>query len=342
MALDIVIVPDFACKKAHTFQWQTFYLLASIAEYANLSPSSVVYINCIGTPPAWLHNFKQYFNLQIKEKPPSAVGGFHNKLQGLVQYSPSNNSILLLDSDILMLKPLEKEIFKLGKPLAAAAIANEHHLPNEIWTDLYASHDYPVPDQRKPFKTLNEKLKFKKSEFKDVRYPYFNGGIVFFDSKIQLDALWKKHIEHYHDFIHSYPEEMLTGRMKASNQPSLATLLKNVESEHGDGSTALLTDTLHSRWQHIAARDLKVSDITLLHMIGVLKNINENDSAKVIHSKMLGFCEWQIKNLHKQVHSRINFSAKIDAIRQINHLKVKLNLLFDKYFHNMESKRIAS
>lgn len=330
MAVDIVVVPDFACAQSRSFEWQTFYLLASIAEYAKISEKSNVFVNCIGKPPVWLNNFGKYFNLSVCEKKASEVGGFHNKLQGLIDYHPTNNQTLLLDSDIMFLGPLESPILELEAPLIAAAIANIHHLPNEIWADLYKSLDFESSDDKSSSPTVHEQLNFP-TEFKNVLYPYYNGGIVLFDPKVNLYTLWKKHINHYYNFIHTYDDEMLTERMKSSNQPSLATLIKEVQHSFPNEKTCTLPDNLHIRWQHIAAKSHRVEDIKLLHTIGILKNIEANDTPEKVHSKATDFAEWQIKNLHGMHHSKYNIKERFLIHKEIKKLKGMFDHLYSKY-----------
>ena len=263
-AFDVVVVPDFQCHEAATFEARTLFFLVSWIENAGRGRHFPLHLACIGDPPSSVCRLAEKANAVISvHQPVGAEGwGASNKLRGL-EISGQEDRVLMLDADIVVLSDLS-ELADTDVCIAASPDTTQQ-IPEPYWQRIYGGLGMDLPEHR--MLCLRDELAGKPS-FGPI-FPYYNSGVVFLPWRCDLRTLWEDHIRRITGLFSEKDE--IWQAVAYSDQAGLAT---SIESLRRRGIPfARLPDTFNANWLHLYWQPLKLREIKLFHCFGLFRNM---------------------------------------------------------------------
>ena len=272
MALDFVIVPDFAGPRAARFEAQALFFLASWIEFAGQARRWPLHLACIGEPPPSVRWLAARADAIISVHEPLAfVGrGMANKLRAF-DVPRQTDRVVMADSDILVLRD-PSDFERLGDGIAAAP-ATMPQVPFACWERIFAGLDLPFPAERIACTLAEAGLRIPaRSALYDgqdsespAMVPYYNSGVVAAPWDCELRDLWMADMQRIAALFD--PRAPDTKSTCGSNQASFATAVWRLR-KRGVPFTRL-PDTLHTRWPHLYARIVPLRSAVVFHAINI-------------------------------------------------------------------------
>jgi hypothetical protein len=265
---DVVIVPDFRPGRAHVFEAQTLFFLASWLEHAGRARDFPLHLACIGEAPASVRVLAERCGASLTFHDPVRIGdrGTPNKLRGL-EVRGRTDRVLLLDTDVCVLSdPSELGAMDFGVVVAPAAMPR----PERCWQQIYQALSMTPPRERiaclsaelgRPLEAGATSYHPERLAELDAMLPYYNGGIVFLPWDSGLRPLWEEHLR---TIAASFSGGDPAWRhLMDENQAGLATAIEVLKRR---GVAVLrLSHALHATPLHLFQNALRVSDIKLFH-----------------------------------------------------------------------------
>jgi hypothetical protein len=261
---DVVIVPDFLCAEAPTFEARTLLFLASWLANEGGARSFPLHLACIGEPPPSVCRLAETANASVTVHPPvgAELWGSANKLRGL-EVSGKEDRVLLLDADVMVLGDFS-DLTKLGWCIAAAP-ANTVQIAEPYWQRIYTALDIEPPAERIP--SIRGELAHE--PLSSAMWPYYNSGVLFLPWECELRALWEEHIRRVAALFNERDE--IWQAVAYSDQAGLATsieLLRNRKLPF-----VRLPPAFHANWLYLYWRKMPVKEIKLFHAFGLFSKM---------------------------------------------------------------------
>ena len=296
-AMDAVIVPDFTTEFPAVFEARALFFLASWLElFGEIGAGAInPHLACIGEPPESVRRLAARAGAGISVHAPVAGlwGGFANKLRGL-EAPGSGERRLLLDADVLVLCGLEG-LDEIGADFAAAA-AGKPQVPLDLWRQIYATLELPLPTER--MASVRGRLGLGvdsvfnpyegQSDETVAMLPYYNSGVVLARRDRGLREQWEDHLRRIAAMAAS--DEMFAPfhAVIYGDQVALATSLQALRAR---GRTFEgLPDEFNARLVHFRAGAMQWEQVRLFHATGFLKGLRERADLPTAVKKYA--CRW--------------------------------------------------
>lgn len=272
MKLDVVVVPDFQGPAHLEFEHKTNLLLASWLEHKSELSTSQLHVACIGDPPDSTARLAECARSRLTvHEPIAGPDRFRNKLQAF-RTSRAHSHFLLLDADIVLLRPIQEIASRLRPDSLGVGYANIAHLSLSQWGALYAQLGMPPPTERAAMAEawLGDMLPGRGHGGEiAATFPYFNSGVVSAPWSFGLGALWERLIDEVPRILLQGVGEGKLPHHALYTQPPLAVA---VEALRRQGKpTHVLPDALHARWQHFCRGTVAFDDALVVHNTGIFK-----------------------------------------------------------------------
>lgn len=267
---DVVVVSDFLCQEAETFEARTLLFLASWMENAGRAREFPLHLACIGEPPPSVCSLAEKAKALITiHQPVRAEGsGAANKMRGL-EITGSEDRVLLLDADVVVLSDISG-LAKMDYCIAASP-ANTLQIPEPSWRKIYSALGMELPAER---------IAYMRGELAGLSElsamcPFYNGGIVFLPWNCGIRTIWEEHIRKITTLFNEH--DAVWQEVAYSDQPGLAT---SIEFCKRNGVPFMrLPDGYHANWLYLYWRRLQLKDIKLFHAFGLFRKMTAGMSA---------------------------------------------------------------
>lgn len=262
-AFDVVIVPDFSCAEAATFEARTLLFLASWLVNAGQARAFPLHLACIGQPPPSVYRLADKAGASITvHQPVRAEGwGSANKLRGL-EVAGKEDRVLLLDADVIVLSDFS-DLANLGRCIAASP-ANTVQISEPHWERIYAALGIEPPSER--IACVRDELAGAPSS--GSMWPYYNSGVLFLPWACELRTIWEEHIRRIPELFNE--RDKVWGAIARSDQAGLATSIQSLRLR--GVPFVRLPPAFHVNWLHMYWRKVPIKkEGKLFHAFGLFR-----------------------------------------------------------------------
>jgi hypothetical protein len=263
-AFDVVIVPDFLCVEAATFEARTLLFLASWIANAGRATNFPLHLASIGEPPRSVCHLAEKAGASITVHEPVRAErvGYSNKLRGL-EVPGKEDQVLLLDVDVVVLSDFS-DLAKLGRCIAASP-ANVLQFSEDHWRKIYTALGMEPPGER--IASVRSELSERPSA--GSMFPYYNGGILFLPRRPDLRETWEEHIRSIAALFDERDE--VWQAVAYDDQTGLATTIELLRRR--GVPFVRLPPAFHANWLYLYWRKLPVKEIKLFHAFGLFRKM---------------------------------------------------------------------
>ncbi|MGH7835588.1 MAG: hypothetical protein ACREQK_18235 [Candidatus Binatia bacterium] len=316
-AFDVVIVPDFLCAEAATFEARTLLFLASWLANAGQARNLPLHLACIGEPPPSVYRLARKAGASITLHQPVGAErwGSSNKLRGL-EISGKEDRVLLLDVDVMVLSDFS-DLAKLGRCIAAAP-ANAMQIPEPYWQKIYGALGMEPPAER----IACVRGELANDLLLSSMWPYYNSGVLFLPRDCDLRQIWAEHIRRIARLFDEGDE--VWQAVAYSDQAGLATSIQFLR-RRGVPFTRL-PPAFHANWLYMYWRTVPVREIKLFHAFGLFRNTSAsldtlNCELRRYRTRLVRSLVHECKRDNPWGRVRRLFPAAIDACALANGLQ---------------------
>jgi hypothetical protein len=265
-AFDVVIVPDFLCAEAATFEARTLLFLASWLANEGPGRNFPLHLACIGAPPPSVCRLAEKARASITVHPPvgAELWGSANKLRGL-EINGREDRVLLLDVDVLVLSDFSA-LADMGRCIAAAP-ANTLQISEPYWRRIYAELGMEPPAER----IACVRGELENDPRSNAMYPYYNSGVLFLPWDCELRPIWEEHIRRIASLFNERDEiwQAVAYEDQAGLAPSIEFLRRR------GVPFVRLPAAFNANWLYMYRRELPIKEIKLFHAFGLFRKMTE-------------------------------------------------------------------
>ncbi|HAA71494.1 MAG: hypothetical protein CMJ70_13345 [Planctomycetaceae bacterium] len=276
--VDVVTVVDFRSAHASRYEAQVLLFMASWIQNTGRCRANPLHIAYLGDVPASVTRMARVVSAQLHPVTPMHWRTDHfvgNKLRGL-EVPAETDHILLLDTDLLFLGDFSEILRYRG--VLAASLDDHPKVSMELWRQIYAGFNEPLPAERRPCMLAESRLpltprawaryQVPKEELR-ATLPYFNGGVVMVPTAWKLQTRWSNA---YHKIAQVI--EDLPARNRALWHSDQAALAVAIQELRGEGKKVQTLPTeMHTRWRSLFANTIPLESIKLLHLTTFLHSL---------------------------------------------------------------------
>ncbi|MDR7420340.1 MAG: hypothetical protein QN178_15670 [Armatimonadota bacterium] len=257
-ALDVVTVPDFTGPAAARFELRTLLFLGAWLQHHGQSRAWPVHLACVGSPPTAVQRMaararaRVTVHAPVDDRWPRAC----NKLRGF-EIAPDTGSILLLDTDTLVLQDLHALADWLGHRIGLGP-ATFDPIPEAMWRRIFEIAALPYPDAPRAAW-------------------YYNSGVVIAPWASGLGARWVTHLARLLAVTGDAFWRASPRAVRFADQYALATAV--AETAAAGTPVATMPPRYHARPPLLDEGVVRWDDTALLHYPRLLEPYGETVTA---------------------------------------------------------------
>ena len=204
-------------------------------------------------------------------EPVAGPDRFRNKLRAF-EVRRFHDRFLLLDADIVLLRPIQEVASRLKPDVMELGYANIPHLSIAQWRSLFWQLGMEPPSERVAMAeaglgapTLN------RGHGNEIAatLPYFNSGVVSAPWNFDLGEQWERLIDEVPRIVLQVGGKENVPHHALYDQPPLAVAVEALRRQ--GKSKHILADSLHARWQHFCRGSVTFDDAMVVHNTGIFK-----------------------------------------------------------------------